>query len=123
MRVAVVGASSNRGKYGNKAVRSYVAGGHEVFPVNPNEAEVEGLKTYARVSDVPAKLDRVLLYVPPSVGVSLLEDIAQNRPDELYVNPGADSTELSEKAKELGLNTVYACAIVDIGDSPARYPG
>ncbi len=122
MRVAIVGASSTRSKYGNKAVRSYVAGGHEVFPINPNEPEVEGLKTYGKVSEVPGDLDRVLLYVPPAVGVTLLDDIAQKAPAEIYVNPGAGSAELSKKARELDLRTVDACAIVDIGDSPARYP-
>ena len=77
MRVAVVGASSNRQKYGNKAVRAYVAQGHEVIPINPNETEVEGLTTYPKVSDVPGELDRVLLYVPPSVGLGTMEDIAR----------------------------------------------
>jgi predicted CoA-binding protein len=121
MRVAVVGASSNRGKYGNKAVRSYVAQGHEVIPINPNEPEVEGLKTYARVSDVPGAVDRVLLYVPPAVGVSVLPDIAAKGVGELYVNPGAESDELFKRADELGIKWVFACAIVEIGDSPGRY--
>jgi uncharacterized protein len=121
MRVAIVGASSNRSKYGNKAVRSYVSQGHEVIPINPNEPEVEGLKTYAKVSDVPGELDRVLLYVPASVGVKVLDDIAAKGVPETYVNPGADSDELFKRADELGVKWVFACAIVEIGDSPARY--
>jgi len=123
MRVAIVGASSNRGKFGNKAVRSYVANGHEVIPINPTEPVVEGLATVARVSEVDGELDRVLLYVPPAVGESLLEDIATKNPGELYVNPGAGSPTLLQKARELGLNAIQSCAIVDIGDSPGRYPG
>lgn len=121
MRVAVIGASSNREKFGNKAVRSYVSQGHEVIPINPTELEVEGLKAYTRVSDVPGELDRALLYVPPAVGVKVLDDIAAKGVGEVWVNPGADSEELSARAKELGLNTVFACAIVDIGESPGRY--
>lgn len=121
MRVAVIGASSQRTKYGNKALRSYVAHGHEVFPVNPNEEQVEGLKTYPRASDIPGELDRALLYVPPAVGVKVLDDLAAKQVKEVFVNPGADSEELFERARQLGLNTVFACAILDIGDSPARY--
>lgn len=121
MRVAVVGASTHREKFGNKAVRSYLSQGHEVVPINPTEPEVEGLKTYARVSDVPGEVDRALLYVPPAVGVKVLEDIAAKGVGEVWVNPGADSPELFERAEALGLKTVFACAIVDIGDSPARY--
>lgn len=121
MRVAIVGASSNRDKYGNKALRSYRSSGHEVIPVNPNEPEVEGVKAYTKVSEVPGEIDRVLLYVPPKVGVAVLDDIAQKKVKEIYVNPGAESDELFKKAAELGLNTIFACAIVDIGDTPARY--
>lgn len=121
MRVAIIGASSNRDKFGNKAVRSYLSQGHEVVPINPNEPEVEGLKAYPRISEVPGHLDRALLYVPPAVGVKALDDIAAKGVGEVWVNPGADSPELFDRAKELGLNTVFACAIVDIGDSPARY--
>lgn len=121
MRVAVIGASSNREKYGNKAVRSYVAQGHEVLPVNPNEPEIEGLKAYKSVKDIPGSIDRVLLYVPPPVGVKLLDELAAVKPGEIYVNPGAESDELFSRADQLGLKTVFACAIVEIGDTPSRY--
>lgn len=122
MRVAIVGASSNRSKYGNKAVRSYAAMGHEVVPVNPNEPEVEGLTAYPKVSDVPGDLDRVLLYVPPAVGVKVLDDIAaKGMTGEIYINPGAESEELFARAEKLKLNAVFACAILDIDDSPAKY--
>ncbi len=122
MKVAIIGASSDHAKYGNKAVRSYVHRGHEVYPVNPNEAEVEGLKAYASVQDIPETIDRVLLYVPPQVGIKVLDDIAEKGTGEVYVNPGAGSSELIARGKELRLNLIEACAIVAIGDSPARYP-
>ena len=75
MRVAVIGASTHHEKYGNKAVRSYVAQGHEVLPVNPQEEMIEGLKVYARVADIPGEIDRALLYVHPEVGITLLADL------------------------------------------------
>ena len=121
MRVAIIGASNNRAKYGNKALRSYQRNGDEVIPVNPNEPEVEGLKSYARVVDVPGGIDRALLYVPPNVGIKVLDDLAAKKVPEVYVNPGADSDELFARAEELGVKTIFACAIVDIGDTPARY--
>jgi predicted CoA-binding protein len=122
MNVAIIGASSNRGKFGNKAVRCFVANGHTVFPVNPNEPEVEGLKTYATVHDIPESIDRVLLYVPPQVGITVLEHIAHKGAGEVYVNPGAGNPDLIKRGKELGLTMIQACAIVAIGDTPARYP-
>ena len=69
--VAIVGASSDRRKFGNKAVRAYVAAGYDVYPVHPTEPAVEGLPAFKSVKDVPAaKLDRVTFYLPPTWGVA-----------------------------------------------------
>lgn len=119
MRVAIIGASNNTAKYGNKAVRSYHRNGHTVLPVNPHESSIEGLPAYPDITSVPGEVDRLLLYVAPEIGVTLLEAIAAKGVGEVYVNPGADSPELFEKAERLGLRMVFACAIVDIGDSPS----
>jgi predicted CoA-binding protein len=116
--VAIIGASSDRAKYGNKAVRAYLRQGWTVYPVNPKETQVEGLATFPAVTDIPGDIDRASLYVPATVGVTLLEAIQEKRIPELWVNPGAESDELLEKAERLGLNTVQACSIVDIGERP-----
>lgn len=119
--VAVVGAGNDRRKYGNIAVRAYLARGYEVYPVNPKHEQVEGLRAYKSVRDLPVRPDRVTLYVPPETGVTLLADIAARGTDELWVNPGAESDELVQQARRLGLEPILACSIVDIGESPDRY--
>jgi len=120
-RVAVIGASADRAKFGNKAVRSFLDQGWDVHPVNPNAREVEGLACVASLRDVPRPVDRVLLYLPPDVGLGVLEDVAAVQPGEFWVNPGAESDALIARARELGLQPILACAIVGIGDSPARW--
>lgn len=120
--VAVVGASADRSKFSNKAVRAYIDEGWDVYPVNPKGGEIEGRKVYAAVSEIPVPIDRVTFYLPPSVGVGALEDIAAKKPAEFFVNPGAESDELIEKAKSLGLDPIQACSIIDIGATPGKYP-
>ncbi|MDX9972378.1 MAG: CoA-binding protein [FCB group bacterium] len=120
--IAIVGASGDRRKYGNKAVRAFRDGGWTVYPVNPNEAEVEGLKAYATLRDVPEPLDRISMYVPPAVGIKLLDDIAARQPVEVFFNPGSDSPELLQHAREKGLQPIQACSIVNIGLRPEMYP-
>ena len=121
MTVAVIGASSDRRKYGNKAVRAFQARGWTVVPINPKEPEVEGLKTYASVADVPGRVDMGTLYGPPPVGLRLLDGVARKGIPEVWFNPGAESPELVERAHALGLRPVVACSIVGIGESPADY--
>jgi uncharacterized protein len=116
--VAVIGASNAHHKYGNKAVRAYLRQGWTVYPVNPNETTVEGLKVYPTISDLPGPVDRVSMYVPPSVGITLLEAIKAKGSAELFLNPGSESDELLARAEALGLEAIQACSIVDIGERP-----
>ena len=116
--VAVIGASNAREKFGNKAVRAYLRQGWTVYPVNPNEREVEGLKTYASITDIPGPVTRATLYLPPEVGLRVLDGIKAKGVTELYVNPGAESDDLMTRAEALGLDPIWACSIVDIGERP-----
>ncbi len=119
--VAVLGASTNRRKYGNKSVRAHLQQGYDVFPVNPHEAEVEGLKAYPDLEAIPVpQLDRITVYLPPQITLGLLDQIAAKRPREVWLNPGAESAELVVKAEELGLPIIQACSIVNVGMSPGE---
>ncbi len=121
--VAVLGASADRAKFGNKSVRAHAQAGYEVFPVNPKGGTIEGLPVYASLADVPADhLDRVSVYLPPPVGLETLDAIAATGCDEVWFNPGSESAEIMAKAKELGLRAVAACSIVDLGLSPSQFP-
>lgn len=119
--VAVIGASSDRRKYGNKAVRAYAEAGYRVFPVNLKEATIEGLRTYPKVEDIEVPLDFVSLYVPPAVGLKLLPAIAAKKPTEIWLNPGSESEDLIDAAADLHLRTVVACSIVALGRSPEEF--
>jgi hypothetical protein len=119
--VAIVGASNNREKFSNKAVRAYLKQGYEVYPVNPKEERIEGLKAYKSVKDIPVELDRVSVYLPPPVTLKVLEDIAAKGTKELFLNPGSEDEEVVKRAKELGLEPILACSILDIGERPADF--
>ena len=119
--VAVIGASSNRSKFGNKALRAFKAEGHRVVPINPNEREVEGIATYASVLDVPGDIDMATVYVQPDVACRLLDEFERKRIPEIWVNPGAESDELFEEAKRRKLNVIAACSIVGIGRNPSQF--
>ena len=118
--VAVIGASGNRGKFGNRAVRAFKQQGYTVVPINPHETEVEGLKAYASVLDVPGAIDMASLYVPPDIGEQVIAEIAQKGIAEVWLNPGAESDELIARAQALQIQPIVACSIVAIGENPYR---
>lgn len=119
--VAIIGASNNRRKFGNKALRAFEHQGYSVIPINPNETEVEGHKTYPSVLDVPGQVDIATVYVPPRYGVRVVEELARKGVGEVWLNPGADADEVVARARELGLKVIQACSIIGIGDTPWRY--
>ncbi len=118
--VAIIGASNDRAKYGNKSVRAHLQQGYTVYPVNPKETQIEGIPAFAGIGDVPVRPDRISVYLPPHLLLNLLPDIARKGCDELWLNPGTESDEVLAEANRLGLNVIQACSIVDLGLSPAR---
>jgi uncharacterized protein len=120
--IAVIGAGSDRRKFGNKCVRAFVAAGYDVYPVHPKETTVEGLKAYPSIRDVPLdKLDRVSVYLPPAIGVKIMDDLTTKPTDLVWLNPGADGDEVVARAAVLGVNVQCACSIVAIGYSPNQF--
>jgi predicted CoA-binding protein len=117
--VAVLGASTDRSKFGNKAVRGYARQGYVVWPVNPRESSVEDIPAFASIGAVPGRPQIVSVYLPPPVLLKTLPDIAAKGCDELWLNPGTDTAETVEAAEKLGLNVIRACSIIGIGLSPA----
>jgi predicted CoA-binding protein len=116
--VAIIGASADRQKFGNKAVRAFLQQGCEVYPVNPKETTIEGQPVYRTLAAVPVRPQKVSIYLPPALVLKLLPEIAAKGCDELWLNPGTESAEVVAEAERLGLKVVQACSILAVGLDP-----
>ena len=119
--IAIIGASSDRQKFGNKAVRAFRQKGYTVYPVNPKEAEIEGLPAFKSIREVPVRPQMISVYLSPPVLLKVLPDIAARGCDEFWLNPGTESDEVLAEAQRLGLNVIQACSIVGVGVSPENF--
>jgi hypothetical protein len=119
--VAVIGASTDRRKFGNKAVRAFLARGYSVIPIHPHEKSVEGLTAYASVLDVPGPIDMATVYLPARAGLQVVPEIARKGIREVWLNPGADDEEVIDAARAHGLEPIVACSILGIGERPGDY--
>jgi predicted CoA-binding protein len=119
--VAVVGASPDRHKFGNKAFRAFRDAGYKAIPINPNHPEVEGERTYPTVMDYPGVIDMATVYVPPAIGEIVIASLATKGIREVWFNPGAGSPALVAKARALGLRPIQACSIIGIGMDPGEF--
>lgn len=121
--VVILGASADRSKFGNKSVRAHLRAGYDVIPVNPRADVIEGIAVAASLAEVAAdRVDRVSVYLPPAIGISLIEEIAALQPGEVWLNPGTSDPALVAKALAIGLNVIEGCSIVDLGLSPSEFP-
>lgn len=116
--IAIIGASANREKFGNKAVRAYVSQGWTVYPVNPKEAVIEGRPVFASVADITDAVDEASIYLPPAMVPAALAQIAAKGIKRVWLNPGTESAENVKAARELGLEPVVGCSIVGVGVDP-----
>jgi len=123
--VAILGASADRSKFGNKSVRAHRQQGYTVYPINPKGGQIEGLPVYCSLGELPESarpLTRISVYLPPAVALTVLPEVAAVGCQELWLNPGSDSPEVVARARELGLEPIAACSIVGVGMRPGEWP-
>jgi predicted CoA-binding protein len=110
---AVVGASQDRSKYGNRVFRSLRSSGYTVYPVNPKGGEVEGVEAYASLADLPQLPDVVDLVVPPQVTEQVVKEAHQLGLSRIWMQPGAESEAAIAYCREQRMQVVHdACAMV-----------
>lgn len=102
-------------------MRAFRRRGYAVVPITPAAETVEGLPAYPSVLDVAGRIDLATVYLDPTVGESVIEEIARKGIEEVWLNPGADGAGVAARARALGLEPILDCSIVGIGESPASY--
>jgi predicted CoA-binding protein len=119
--VAIIGASPDCRKFGNKALRAFRAQGFTVVPINPRETEIEGEPAFASVVDNPGTIDEASVYVPPEIGDAVMDELKAKGVPVVWLNPGADGQAVVARARALGLEARVACSILGVGESPSDY--
>jgi predicted CoA-binding protein len=114
---AVVGASADRSKYGNKVLRCYMQNGRRALPVNPGAVEIEGVPCSADLSSLPAGVHGASVITPPEVTEGIIEEAARAGITRLWIQPGAESERGLQRAQELGLEVIAGgpCLLVSLG--------
>lgn len=111
---AVIGASRDRSKYGNKVLRSYLQNDLPVVAVNPNAEIVEGQVAYPDLAAIPKRVHGISVITPPAITESIVEQAAKLGIKNIWMQPGAESENAIQRGDELGLNLIAgnACVLV-----------
>ena len=113
----VIGASTNREKYGNKVLRCYLQNGKTAIPVNPNEAAIEGASCAASISDLPPEVVSISMITPPAVTAKLVPLAIAKGIQNIWMQPGAEHPEAVALCRERGINVIAdgSCLLVVMG--------
>jgi predicted CoA-binding protein len=111
-RFAVIGASDNPEKYGNRIVKNLKARGYEVYPVNPRLKELEGLACFSSLADIPCQVDVVDFVVPPAVTEGILKQCVELGLTRIWLQPGSESEAAIDYCRENNLHVVYNVCVM-----------
>ena len=94
VRIALVGASNNRQKFGNRIYRDLRSKGYHVIPVNPKDRQIDGDRAYASIGIMEELPDIVNFVVPPPVAMKVAQEAVELGIEHLWFQPGSESDEL-----------------------------
>lgn len=116
-KFAVVGASKDRSKYGNKVLRCYMQHGRTVYPVHPAADVIEGLPVSANLSSLPEPVHGVSIITPPAVTEAVVDEAIQLGIKHLWMQPGAESPSAIARAEAAGIDVIAngPCLLVVLG--------
>ena len=113
----VVGASSDRQKFGNRVLRCYLQNGKRAVPVNPTQAEIEGLACVKSVEELPPEVKSISMITPPAVTEQLVPRAIAHGIENIWMQPGAESAAAVALCREQGINVIAdgSCLLVVLG--------
>lgn len=114
MNIALVWASNDTSKYGNKILHNLLAKWHLVFPVNPREDFIETLKAYKNLWEIKNKIDIVNIVTPPKVTLEILKESLSLNLKKVWIQPGASDDEVLKFVKSNDFDYIAdACIMID----------
>jgi len=113
----VVGASTNRHKYGNKVLRCYLQHGYRAIPVHPAATIIEAQTVVSTVDQLPAEVASLSLITPPAVTEKIVQQAAAKGIQNIWMQPGAESPAAMEFCRRHGMNLIAdgSCVLVVLG--------
>lgn len=114
MKIAILGASKDKFKYGNIILRDLIKKGYSVYPVNPNENEIENIKVFNSIEELPEDTEVAVLVLPPLIGLKEIKKAVDKKIKKFYLQPGTVSKDITDYLdKHPEVKYKKGCVMVD----------
>lgn len=115
-KVALVGVSRDKKKFGYLLYNNLVKNGYDVCPVNPNATEIDGQKCYASIKEVPARYSKLILVTPKNQTMDVVKEAHENRMDQLWIQQHSETKEAVAFAEENNMDVIYKRCVFMFAD-------
>lgn len=114
---AVISASTNRSKFGNKVLRCYQQNNKIIHPVNPKEKIIEGVPCITKLSDLPGAVMSISIVTPPKVTENIVEQAIEHGIKNIWMQPGSESALAIQLCRDNNINIIAngPCILVELG--------
>lgn len=109
---AIIGATTNKEKYGYKVFKSLIASGYNVYPINPNYKKIDDNICYPSLKEVPQKIDVVVTVVPPNVTEKIIPQLKKLGITKLWMQTGSESEKAIELCKQCNIEEIHGTCIM-----------
>jgi len=109
---AVVGASTNPEKYGNKVFKELKDAGYRTYPVNPNCVELYGEKCYPNLHSLPELPDIVDIVVPPNITEKIVKECKKLGIKKVWMQPGSESEKAIKFCQRNGIEVIHGVCVM-----------
>ncbi|HAM37955.1 MAG TPA: CoA-binding protein [Elusimicrobia bacterium] len=111
--IAVAGSFKSKEKVAYRILLELIKKGYNVFPINPNLNEIEGIKCYGLVNDIPVTVDAIDIVTPPEVTEKIVEDCKIKGIKYIWMQPGAESEKAIKFCENNNIKAIYnMCLLV-----------
>jgi predicted CoA-binding protein len=111
--IAIIGASPSPERHSHAVARYLAHEGYDVIPVRPDQSDVAGMATYARLADIPGAVDLVVVFRTPSAIPAHVEEAAAKGAEAVWLPPGAWSPAADVVAQQRGLTLIKECCVME----------
>lgn len=109
---AVVGATTNTEKYGYNVMKNLLNSGYKIFPINPKYEEIENIKCYTTLKDIPFKIDVVVTVVPSEITEKTVKEMSKIGITNIWMQPGSESNNAIRLCKEKNIECIHNTCIM-----------
>jgi predicted CoA-binding protein len=104
--IALIGASNDKNKYGNKILIDLLSKNYNVVPINHKEEVIAGMKSFKKVQDLPSRPSIINFVVPPKTAFNITQELLEENYDHFWYQPGAESKDISNMLRKHNKNFI-----------------